>query len=118
MCRDLPGLICQNAVASHRRLVGPQAGQQYRDIDSNDLSGLHEIDGGSDLGRNSPQCRPMIRRKNYDSQLTAREFLLERDILIASNQQIKSRLLGCIEQRAVLQPLPSQFIRTQYLVPP
>ena len=38
------------------------------------------------------------------------------DILIAGEQQVEPRLLGRVKQRAVLQPLPSQFIRPHHFM--
>jgi len=62
---------------------------------------LHEIDGCGDSRRNSPQGRPVIRRQDDQSQLTARKVLLIPDILIAGKQQVEPRFLGRVEQRAV-----------------
>ena len=93
-----------------------RAGLQHRDIHANDLPGLHKIDGRGDLCRGSPQRQPVIRRQDDKSQLTAREILLMRDTLIAGEQHIEPRLLGGLKQRAVLQPLLSQFIRAHYLM--
>ena len=93
-----------------------RAGLQHRDIDANDLPGSHKIDGRGDLCRSSPQRRPVIRRQDDKSQLTARKILLMRDILIAGDQHIEPRLLSGLQQLAVLQSLPSQFIRTHYLM--
>jgi hypothetical protein len=45
-----------------------RAGLQYRDIDANDLPGLHKIDGRGDLCRSLPQRRPVIRRQDDKSQ--------------------------------------------------
>ena len=50
------------------------------------------------------------------SQFTARKILLIPDILIAGEQQVEPRLFGRVKQRAVLQSLPSQFIRAHYLM--
>jgi hypothetical protein len=58
----------------------------------------------------------VIRGQDEKTQLTACKILLILDILIAGEQQIEPRLLSRIEQRAVLQSLPSQFIRPHYLM--
>ena len=50
------------------------------------------------------------------SQFTARKILLIPDILIAGEQQVEPRLLGRVKQRAVLQSLPSQFIRPHHVM--
>jgi hypothetical protein len=36
--------------------------------------------------------------------------------LIAGEQQVEPRLLGRVKQRAILQPLPSQFVRPHHFV--
>ena len=42
----------------------------------------------------SSQGGPVIRRKDHERQLTARKVLLIPDILVASEQQVKLRLLS------------------------
>jgi hypothetical protein len=37
--------------------------------------------------------------------------------MIASSQQIDARFFGRIQQRAVLEALPSQFVRAHHLMP-
>jgi hypothetical protein len=61
---------------------------------------LHEIDGGDDSRRYSPQGRPVIRGQDDKSQLTARKILLILDTLIAGEQQVEPRLFGRVKQRA------------------
>jgi hypothetical protein len=68
-----------------QRLVEP-GGLQRRDIDPDDLPGLHEIDRCGDSRCNSPQGRPVIRGQDDQSQLSARKILLIPDILIAGEQ--------------------------------
>ena len=58
----------------------------------------------------------MIRREHDQSQLAAREVLLIPDVLVARQQQIEPLSLGRVEQGAVLQPLPAQFIRSHHFM--
>src|SRR6266545_1602903 len=58
----------------------------------------------------------MVRREDNHSQLSVHEVLLIPDILITREQQIESRLLSGVEQGAVFQSLPSQFIRSHHFV--
>ena len=58
----------------------------------------------------------MIRGEHDESQLAAREVLLIPDVLVARQQQIEPLSLGRVEQGAVLQPLPAQFIRSHHFM--
>jgi len=69
-----------------------QEGLQHGDIDLNDLSGLHEVDGGSDSRSNPPQGRPVVRGEDHKSQITTRKVLLILDVLIARKRQMEPRL--------------------------
>ena len=90
---------------------------QHRDIDLDNLTGLHEINGCGDSCGNWPQGWPVIRRKDEKSQLTGRKILLIPDVLIAGKQEVEPSVLGRLNQRAILKSLPSQFIRPYYLMP-
>jgi len=95
-----------------------QASLRRREIDFNDLSGLHEVDRRGDSRCNSPQGRPVVRGEDDKSQFTIRKVLLILDVLIAGKQQIEPRLFSRVQQRAVLQPLPSHLIRPYHLMSP
>src|SRR5439155_7407591 len=87
---------------------GPEpSGLQHRDIEPNDLPGLHEINGCGDSCGNWPQGRPVVRRQDEKSQLTGRQILLIPDVLIAGEQEVEPSLLLRGKQRAVLQSLPA-----------
>jgi len=51
------------------------------------------------------------------SQFTVRKILLMSDVLIAGEQKVEPGLFGCVQQRAVLQCLPSQFICPHDVMP-
>jgi hypothetical protein len=55
-------------------------------------------------------------RKDHDGQLAAGEILLTGNVLVASDEEIKSGLFGSIEERTVIQRLPFQIVGARYLM--
>jgi transposase len=58
----LAGLSATLPRASQSQSPDQRQRLQHRYVDLDDLPGLHEINGRGDSGRNSAQCRPVIRR--------------------------------------------------------
>ena len=60
--------------------------------------------------------RQWLEERDDKRQFAPGKILLIRNILIARKQQVEFRLLGRVQQRAVLQSLPAEFIRPHYLM--